>query len=150
MRATTYHPVEPYARGYVVHPWHGTLREEPRTDTGAMAPAGQLWSTLADLVTWGQLLGGTRPDVLATSSLEEMQRPVTADYGLGLMLGIKMKTDSRQFVNWLRGQGLLAVAAGDNVMRVLPPLIIDESHIKEFVEGLSAAAARYEVPAAAA
>jgi acetylornithine/N-succinyldiaminopimelate aminotransferase len=35
-------------------------------------------------------------------------------------------------------------------MRVLPPLIIDESHIKEFVEGLSAAAAQYEVPAAAA
>ena len=70
--------------------------------------------------------------------------------GKGLMLGIKMKTDSRQFVNWLRGQGLLAVAAGDNVMRVLPPLIIDESHIKEFVEGLSAAAAKYDVPAAAA
>ncbi|HEX4894097.1 MAG TPA: aspartate aminotransferase family protein [Hyphomicrobiaceae bacterium] len=70
--------------------------------------------------------------------------------GTGLMLGIKMKTDSRQFVNWLRGQGLLTVAAGDNVMRVLPPLVIDESHIKEFVEGLSAAAAQYEVPAAAA
>ena len=70
--------------------------------------------------------------------------------GKGLMLGIKMKTDSRGFVNWLRGQGLLTVAAGDNVMRVLPPLIIDESHIKEFVESLSAAAAQYEVPAAAA
>ena len=70
--------------------------------------------------------------------------------GKGLMLGIKMKTDSRAFVNWLRGQGLLTVAAGDNVMRVLPPLIIDESHIREFVESLSAAAAQYEVPAAAA
>ena len=70
--------------------------------------------------------------------------------GMGLMLGIKMKTDSRGFVNWLRGQGLLAVAAGDNVMRVLPPLIIDVSHIKGFVERLSAAAAKYEVPAAAA
>ena len=70
--------------------------------------------------------------------------------GQGLMLGIKMKTDSRAFVNWLRGQGLLTVAAGDNVMRVLPPLIIDESHIREFVESLSAAAAQYEVPAAAA
>ena len=70
--------------------------------------------------------------------------------GKGLMLGIKMKTDSRAFVNWLRGQGLLTVAAGDNVMRVLPPLVIDESHIKEFVESLSAAAAQYEVPAAAA
>ena len=70
--------------------------------------------------------------------------------GKGLMLGIKMKTDSRAFVNWLRGQGILTVAAGDNVMRVLPPLIIDESHIREFVESLSAAAAQYKVPAAAA
>ena len=70
--------------------------------------------------------------------------------GMGLMLGIKMKTDSRAFVNWLRTQGLLTVAAGDNVMRVLPPLVIDESHIKEFVESLSAAAAQYEAPAAAA
>jgi acetylornithine/N-succinyldiaminopimelate aminotransferase len=70
--------------------------------------------------------------------------------GMGLMLGVKMKTDSRSFVNYLRTRGLLAVAAGDNVMRVLPPLIIEEAHIREFVDALSAAAAEYEVPAAAA
>jgi acetylornithine/N-succinyldiaminopimelate aminotransferase len=70
--------------------------------------------------------------------------------GLGLMLGIKMKTDSRAFVNYLRTKGLLTVAAGDNVMRVLPPLTIEEQHIREFVDTLSAAAAEYEVPAAAA
>ena len=70
--------------------------------------------------------------------------------GIGLMLGIKMKTDSRAFVTYLREHGLLTVAAGDNVVRVLPPLVIDEEHIREFVETLSAAAAEYEVPAAAA
>jgi acetylornithine/N-succinyldiaminopimelate aminotransferase len=70
--------------------------------------------------------------------------------GKGLMLGIKMKTDSRKFVNWLRGRGLLTVAAGDNVMRVLPPLNIEERHIREFVDSLSAAAADYELPAEAA
>jgi acetylornithine/N-succinyldiaminopimelate aminotransferase len=70
--------------------------------------------------------------------------------GLGLMLGIKMKIDSRAFVNYLRTKGLLTVAAGDNVMRVLPPLVIEEEHIREFVERLSAAAAEYEVPAEAA
>jgi acetylornithine/N-succinyldiaminopimelate aminotransferase len=69
--------------------------------------------------------------------------------GLGLMLGIKMKTDSRAFVGYLRTRGILTVAAGDNVVRVLPPLTIDESHIAEFVTGLSQAAADYEVPAAA-
>ena len=70
--------------------------------------------------------------------------------GVGLMLGIKMKTDSRAFVTYLRTRGLLTVSAGDNVVRVLPPLNIEESHIREFVETLSAAAAEYEVPAAAA
>jgi acetylornithine/N-succinyldiaminopimelate aminotransferase len=70
--------------------------------------------------------------------------------GLGLMLGVKMKSDSRAFVNYLRTKGLLTVAAGDNVMRVLPPLNITEENIREFAETLSAAAAEYEVPAAAA
>jgi acetylornithine/N-succinyldiaminopimelate aminotransferase len=70
--------------------------------------------------------------------------------GLGLMLGVKMKTDTRAFVTYLREHGLLTVAAGDNVMRVLPPLIIEEAHISEFVERLSAAARGYEVPQAAA
>jgi acetylornithine/N-succinyldiaminopimelate aminotransferase len=66
--------------------------------------------------------------------------------GLGLMLGVKMKTDSRAFVTYLRTKGILTVAAGDNVIRVLPPLNIDEGNIAEFVEGLSAAAAEYDVP----
>jgi acetylornithine/N-succinyldiaminopimelate aminotransferase len=70
--------------------------------------------------------------------------------GLGLMLGVKMKTDSRAFVGYLRTQGILTVAAGDNVVRVLPPLIIEEADIRAFVDGLSAAAAAYEVPAQAA
>jgi acetylornithine/N-succinyldiaminopimelate aminotransferase len=70
--------------------------------------------------------------------------------GMGLMLGVKMKTDSRAFVTYLREHGLLTVAAGDNVMRVLPPLVIEETHVTEFVERLSEAARQYEVPQAAA
>ena len=69
--------------------------------------------------------------------------------GMGLMLGVRMKTDSRAFVGWLRGQGLLTVSAGDNVMRILPPLVIEEAHIREFVDRLSEAASLYEVPEAA-
>ena len=69
--------------------------------------------------------------------------------GMGLMLGVKMKTDSRAFVGYLRTRGILTVAAGDNVVRVLPPLTLEEAHIAEFIEGLSAAAADYEVPEAA-
>jgi acetylornithine/N-succinyldiaminopimelate aminotransferase len=69
--------------------------------------------------------------------------------GIGLMLGVRMKTDSRAFVGHLREHGLLTVAAGDNVLRVLPPLIIEEEHVTEFVERLSEAARQYEVPQAA-
>jgi acetylornithine/N-succinyldiaminopimelate aminotransferase len=69
--------------------------------------------------------------------------------GLGLMLGVKMKADSRAFVAYLREHGLLTVAAGDNVMRVLPPLIVEEAHIAEFVERLSEAARHYRLPEAA-
>ena len=58
------------------------------------------------------------------------------------MLGVKMKTDSRAFVAYLREHGLLTVAAGDNVVRVLPPLVIEEAHIAEFVERLSRGGAR--------
>ncbi len=70
--------------------------------------------------------------------------------GMGLMLGIKLKSDSRAFVAHLRDHhGLLTVAAGDNVVRVLPPLNIDESHIAEFIEKLSAGARSYTLPVAA-
>ena len=70
--------------------------------------------------------------------------------GMGLMLGIKMKVDSRAFVAYLRTQGLLTVAAGDNVVRILPPLVIEEAHVREFVDRLSEAAAAYQVEAVAA
>lgn len=94
MARTSYLPQEPYARGYVVHPWHGTLREEPRTDTGAMAPAGQLWSTAADLARWAAFLADPAPEVLAPATLAEMCAPQvmsdldswTAGHGLGLEL----------------------------------------------------------------
>ncbi|MGF1549415.1 MAG: aspartate aminotransferase family protein [Sphingomonadaceae bacterium] len=66
--------------------------------------------------------------------------------GRGLMLGIAMKTDSKPFVGYLRTRGLLTVAAGGNVLRILPPLVIEEQHIAEFVERLSAAAHDYEIP----
>jgi acetylornithine/N-succinyldiaminopimelate aminotransferase len=69
--------------------------------------------------------------------------------GLGLMLGVRLKSDSRAFVSYLRTRGILTVAAADNVVRVLPPLNIEDHHIREFIDGLSAAAADYEVPEAA-
>jgi acetylornithine/N-succinyldiaminopimelate aminotransferase len=70
--------------------------------------------------------------------------------GRGLLLGLKMRSESRPFVAHLRdSHGLLTVAAGDNTVRVIPPLVIDDSHIDEFMDRLSAGAASYAVPEAA-
>ncbi len=69
--------------------------------------------------------------------------------GKGLMLGIKLKEPavSREFVAHLRdNHGLLTVAAGENVFRVLPPLIIDEQHIAECIERLSEGARSFAPP----
>ncbi|WFL78824.1 aspartate aminotransferase family protein [Altererythrobacter arenosus] len=68
--------------------------------------------------------------------------------GKGLMLGIKMKVESRPFFVHLRdNHQLLTVAAGDNTLRVLPPLVIGDAEIDEFFEKLSAGAASFEIPA---
>jgi acetylornithine/N-succinyldiaminopimelate aminotransferase len=70
--------------------------------------------------------------------------------GKGLMLGVKLKEPAvaRDFVAHLRdNHGLLTVAAGENVFRVLPPLVIEDSHIAECIEKLSAGARSYVPPA---
>ena len=65
--------------------------------------------------------------------------------GRGLMLGLMMKIEPRPFVAHMRdNHQLLTVSAGDNTVRVIPPLVIDDSHIDEFMEKLSAAAASYQ------
>ena len=79
MKRTTYHPVEPFARGYVVHALGGTLHEEPRLDAGAMAPAGQLWSTVTDMAKWAAFLTDPAPAVLARETVDEMCTPVVMD-----------------------------------------------------------------------
>ena len=67
--------------------------------------------------------------------------------GKGLMLGIKMKVESRPFFVHLRdNHHLLTVAAGDQTLRVIPPLVIGDEEIEEFFEKLSAGAASFSMP----
>ncbi|MBV7265782.1 aspartate aminotransferase family protein [Erythrobacter ani] len=70
--------------------------------------------------------------------------------GKGLMLGIKMKVESRPFFVHLRdNHQLLTVAAGDQTLRVIPPLVIGDEEIDEFFEKLSAGAASFKTSEAA-
>ena len=67
--------------------------------------------------------------------------------GKGLMLGIKMKVESRPFFVHLRdNHQLLTVAAGDQTLRVIPPLVIGDAEMDEFFDKLSAGAASFKVP----
>jgi acetylornithine/N-succinyldiaminopimelate aminotransferase len=61
--------------------------------------------------------------------------------GEGLMLGIKCKCPNTDLVAALLDQQLLTVGAGDNVVRLLPPLVVDDTHIEEAVAAISAACA---------
>jgi acetylornithine/N-succinyldiaminopimelate aminotransferase len=59
--------------------------------------------------------------------------------GQGLMLGLKCKVPNQKLVEALRAEKMLAVQAGDNVVRLLPPLTIGEVEIELAAEKLEAA-----------
>ncbi len=69
--------------------------------------------------------------------------------GEGLMFGLKMRVPNGDFVAAARDAKLLTIAAGENVVRLLPPLIVDENEIAEAVERLESACAKLESEAAA-
>jgi acetylornithine/N-succinyldiaminopimelate aminotransferase len=54
--------------------------------------------------------------------------------GAGLLLGIRCVVTAGDFVAKLRQNGLLALTAGDNVLRILPPLIVGERDIDEALD----------------
>ena len=61
--------------------------------------------------------------------------------GEGLMIGIRMRGEGTNgaLVNAARERRLLTVPAGDNVVRILPPLIIDAGHVGTAVDTLTEA-----------
>ncbi len=64
--------------------------------------------------------------------------------GRGLLMGLKLKVEPRGFVAHLRdNHQLLTVSGGENTVRIVPPLVIGDEHVEEFMERLSAAAASF-------
>ena len=54
--------------------------------------------------------------------------------GIGLLRGIKLKVDNNKFLDHLFQNKMLAVKAGDNVIRLLPPLIVEKKDIDEAIK----------------
>ncbi len=62
--------------------------------------------------------------------------------GEGLLVGVRAVVPAGELVDALRAERMIVVAAGDNVVRLLPPLIISEAEIAEGVDRLGRACAR--------
>ncbi|WP_225844978.1 serine hydrolase [Streptomyces sp. HPF1205] len=94
MTRTTLLPRDPAAGGFAVHPWADVMRPEAVQETGRMAPAGQLWSTAADLARWAAFLAAGHEKVLSARTVAAMREPAAPPeatdpddgYGLGVQL----------------------------------------------------------------
>ena len=75
--------------------------------------------------------------------IERYPGTLTGLRGQGLMLGLVCKVPNTEMLARLRAAGLLAVPAGENVLRLLPPLIIAQSHVEEALEILDQVCANW-------
>ena len=64
--------------------------------------------------------------------------------GEGLLLGLRTLALNSALVDALRAEKMLAVAAGDNVVRLLPPLNISDDEVREAISRLDRAATALE------
>jgi acetylornithine/N-succinyldiaminopimelate aminotransferase len=72
--------------------------------------------------------------------LKDLHPTVIEDIrGEGLMIGIKTKVLNTDFIKAALGEKLLVIGAGDNVVRLLPPLIITDADVNEALKKLDAA-----------
>lgn len=62
---------------------------------------------------------------------------LTARRGLGLMQGVVCEKPVGQVASKALGEGLIVITAGSNVLRFVPPLIIEKEHVDEMIEKLN-------------
>ncbi|CBG71673.1 MULTISPECIES: serine hydrolase domain-containing protein [Streptomyces] len=99
LRRTSWHPEAPHAGGWAVHPWADVMLPEKVEDLGRMGPAGQLWSTAADLARFAVFLARGDDRVLCAASVREMRTPAApgeaADVSAGVAYGLGMQLQHR-------------------------------------------------------
>jgi acetylornithine/N-succinyldiaminopimelate aminotransferase len=77
------------------------------------------------------------------AELKDRHASVIAEVrGEGLLIGLRMVPPASEMVDELRNEKMITVAAGDNVVRLLPPLIIGENEIAEACARIDRACAR--------
>jgi acetylornithine/LysW-gamma-L-lysine aminotransferase len=69
--------------------------------------------------------------------LAQIQAPVIRQVrGLGLMIGIEVRTRARPYLEGLLASGVLALPAGPTVIRLLPPLVIEQDELDIVIAAL--------------
>ncbi|GJD48912.1 Succinylornithine transaminase/acetylornithine aminotransferase [Methylobacterium crusticola] len=74
---------------------------------------------------------------------------ITEVRGEGLMMGLRLSVPNTDFAAAARTEHLIVIPAGDNVVRLLPPLIIGEAEVAAALDRLEAACSALEVRGAA-
>jgi len=69
-------------------------------------------------------------------NVQKQLRIVREVRGMGLMIGVEMRFDVYPILTSALSQGILMLDAGRNVLRFLPPLVIDQSTVDRVVSGL--------------
>ena len=72
--------------------------------------------------------------------LEEMKKKylcIVDHRGIGLIQGLEFASDPKQIVNKAISKGLILIAAGNNTIRFVPPLIISKENVDEMILLLS-------------
>ena len=70
--------------------------------------------------------------------LSEINSPIIKEVrGRGLMVAVELTVDTNAIIEAGYEQGLILVNAGTNVIRLVPPLIIEKQHVDELVEKLT-------------
>jgi acetylornithine/N-succinyldiaminopimelate aminotransferase len=106
-------------------------------------------NAVLDVITANGFLDRVRKNSLALkqrlAELKDRHATVIAEVrGEGLLIGLRMVPPSSEMVDELRNEKMITVAAGDNVVRLLPPLIIGENEIAEAFARIDRACVRLE------
>jgi acetylornithine/N-succinyldiaminopimelate aminotransferase len=104
-------------------------------------------NAVMDVVTADGFLDNVRQNALKfkqrLAEVKDRYAGIIAEVrGEGLLMGLRMIPPAGEMVDALRAEHMITVSAGDNVVRLLPPLIIGDAEIGEAVDRIDRACAR--------
>ena len=117
-----------------------TLSSHASTFGGNPVAAAAANAVITVIEKEGLLANATKVGALLKEALQsfvDKYDKVLEVRGKGLMLGLVIDGDAKEIVDALAGQGLLALTAGPNVVRFLPPLCLGEDDLEDAVDMIS-------------